>query len=230
MTLRSERIYALIPCAGVGSRAGTPGPKQYQMLLNSTVVGHTLDALTSVDRINKTLVVLSPTDDDFETALPQFSGWTARCGGDTLAQTVLNGLAVLRARGATDQDWVMVHDAARCLVRPAWVSMLINACLEDAVGGLLAVPLADTLKEEEGGRVCATLERRHKWLAQTPQMFRLNTLERALIHAGPSVTDEASAIESLGFRPLLVPCCMENFKVTYPADFELAERLLRTRL
>ena len=230
MTPPSERIYALIPCAGVGSRAGTACPKQYQVILNSTVVGHTLEALGAVDRISQTLVVLSALDHHFESALPHFQGWLARCGGNTRAQSVLNGLAVLRERGATDEDWVMVHDAARCLVQPIWVNLLIDACLGDTVGGLLALPLADTLKEEECGRACATLERRQKWLAQTPQMFRLNTLERALIHAGPSVTDEASAIESLGLRPLLVPCSLENFKVTYPADFELAERLLRTRL
>lgn len=229
MTTGPERIYALIPCAGIGQRAGSPGPKQYEVLINSTVVGHVLDAFAAVDRISHTLVVVSAQDDRFESLVPQFSGWLAHCGGSTRAQSVLNGLAVLKDRGALASDWVMVHDAARCLVKPQWINALIDACLQDSVGGLLALPLADTLKEERCGRAHATLERSHKWLAQTPQMFRLELLEQALAQAGPWITDEASAVESLGLRPLLVPCSSENFKVTYPADFELAERLLRTR-
>jgi 2-C-methyl-D-erythritol 4-phosphate cytidylyltransferase/2-C-methyl-D-erythritol 4-phosphate cytidylyltransferase/2-C-methyl-D-erythritol 2,4-cyclodiphosphate synthase len=102
-------------------------------------------------------------------------------------------------------------------------------CLHDAVGGLLALPLADTLKHEVQGRSEATLERRHKWQAQTPQMFRIGRLREALLHAGDQVTDEASAIEAQGRSPLLVRGALENLKITYPDDFALAERLLRTR-
>jgi 2-C-methyl-D-erythritol 4-phosphate cytidylyltransferase len=122
-----------------------------------------------------------------------------------------------------------VHDAARCLLRPAWVDRLIDACQGDAVGGLLALPLADTLKQAEGGRVQRTLPRGDKWAAQTPQLFRLGLLQRALAQAGDAVTDEASAMESLGHAPLLVPGELENFKVTWPQDLALAERLLATR-
>jgi 2-C-methyl-D-erythritol 4-phosphate cytidylyltransferase len=229
MTTSSARLFALVPCAGVGQRAGTAGPKQYEALLDAPVVGHTLHALAGVQRISHTLVVLHPQDARFESELPHFQGWLARCGGDTRAQTVLNGLAVLRDRGALDDDWVLVHDAARCLVRPAWINTLIDACWSDAVGGLLALPLADTLKAEQAGRSISTLDRGHKWLAQTPQMFRLKMLEQALQQAGSDVTDEASALEALGQQPMLVACSFENFKLTYPADFELAERLLRTR-
>ncbi|MES3015446.1 MAG: 2-C-methyl-D-erythritol 4-phosphate cytidylyltransferase, partial [Pseudomonadota bacterium] len=121
------------------------------------------------------------------------------------------------------------HDAARCLVRPEWIDALIDACLDDPVGGLLALPLADTLKSERDGRVDATIDRRAKWQAQTPQMFRIGMLREALDHAGANVTDEASAIEALGHAPKLIVCSMENFKITWPADFELADRLLRTR-
>jgi len=138
----------------------------------------------------------------------------------------------LRGRGVTDQDWVLVHDAARCLLQPAWVDRLIDACLADEVGGLLALPLPDTLKAASGGRVAQTLQRVDKWLAQTPQMFRLGPLQKALSHAAAmavDVTDEASAVEALGLRPLLVPGAAENFKLTWPADFELAARLLETR-
>jgi uncharacterized glyoxalase superfamily protein PhnB len=123
---------------------------------------------------------------------------------------------------------VLVHDAARCLLRAEWVERLIDACAGDAVGGLLALPLADTLKAEADGRAQATIDRRAKWAAQTPQMFRLGLLARALAAAGAQVTDEAGAVEALGLAPRLVPGEFENFKVTYPADFALAERLLRS--
>jgi 2-C-methyl-D-erythritol 4-phosphate cytidylyltransferase len=229
MNSTNDRLFALVPCAGVGHRAARAGPKQYEPLLASNVVGYTLRSLAAVSRVSQTLVVLHPQDVRFEREVPGFAGWVARCGGATRAQSVLNGLAVLRERGAQVRDWVLVHDAARCLVRPEWINTLIDACLHDAVGGLLAVPMADTLKQEESGRSLVTLSRQHKWLAQTPQMFRLGMLETALQNVGPNVTDEASSIEALGYAPLLVACCIENIKLTYPADFELAERLLRTQ-
>ena len=106
---------------------------------------------------------------------------------------------------------------------------MIAACADDEVGGLLAMPLADTLKQSRHGRVMSTVDRSAKWAAQTPQMFRLGLLKPALAGGGEGITDEASAIEALGHQPLLVESPMENFKVTWPADFALAERLLRTR-
>ena len=136
---------------------------------------------------------------------------------------------VLRERGALDEDWVLVHDAARCLIRLAWVMRLIDACRADSVGGLLALPVGDTLKQSHGERVVTTLPRAEKWLAQTPQMFPLGLLQRALAHAGDAVTDESSAIEALGLQPRLVPGELENFKLTWPADFALAARLMETR-
>jgi 2-C-methyl-D-erythritol 4-phosphate cytidylyltransferase len=153
----------------------------------------------------------------------------ADCGGATRAASVGNGLAVLRGLGAADDDWVLVHDAARCLVTPAQITRLIEACAQDAVGGLLALKLPDTLKQEREGRVAATLARDDKWLAQTPQMFRLGLLQRALAAAGAQVTDESSAIEALGLAPRLVAGSAQNFKVTYPEDFALAEAVLDAR-
>ena len=233
---QSPRLYALVPCAGVGERSGAVGPKQYAVLAGQALVAHTLDALARVNRLSQTLMVLSPEDKSFALCAPEFAGWVARCGGATRAQTVANGLDDLLARGARADDWVLVHDAARCLVRAEWIDALIDACRLDAVGGLLALPVADTLKAEgdgeREGRVQATIARRGKWQAQTPQMFRLQQLREALSSAGASgseVTDEAGAIEALGLAPRLVPGALENFKVTYPADFDLAERLLRTR-
>lgn len=230
----SVRLFALVPCAGMGQRAGAEGPKQYQAIAGQAMVAHTLAALARVPRLWGTLVVLAPDDAQFESKVPGFMGergWAARCGGATRAATVANGLAELAARGAQPQDWVLVHDAARCLVRPAWVDRLIDACLDDDVGGLLALPVADTLKAEAQGRqerVLATLDRRGKWMAQTPQMFRLGLLTRALAQAGDAVTDEASAVEALGHPPLLVRGAFENLKVTWPEDFEIAQRLLAT--
>jgi 2-C-methyl-D-erythritol 4-phosphate cytidylyltransferase len=223
------RLYALVPCAGVGARAGTAVPKQYATLAGSALVAHTLAALAQVTRLTATLVVLDPRDEHFERAAPDHRGWVARCGGATRALTVAHGLDELCGRGAKADDWVLVHDAARCLVRPTWIDALIEACLDDPVGGLLALPLADTLKAEREGRVAATLERQARWLAQTPQMFRIGALRAALAAAGAAVTDEASAMEARGLAPKLVPGTLENLKVTYPADFDLAERLLRTR-
>lgn len=229
MSASPTDLYALVPCAGVGERAGVGGPKQYAAVAGRPMVQHTLEALAKVTRLRQTLVVLSPQDDQFTRHVPDATAWLAKVGGASRAITVANGLAHLRERGARADDWVLVHDAARCLVQPAWIDNLIDACVNDAIGGLLALPLADTLKAETAGRVSATVDRARKWAAQTPQMFRIGLLQDALAHAGDAVTDEASAIEALGHAPLLVPCSMENFKITWPADFALAERLLRTR-
>ena len=235
----TSRCFALVPCAGVGERAGAEQPKQYAVVAGRPLVVHTLQALAKVARVAATLVVLAPDDDRFEAAVPAVMhprGWLARCGGATRALSVASGLAQLRARGAQQDDWVLVHDAARCLLQPAWVERLIDACLDDEVGGLLAMPVADTLKREagqegEGGsrRAAQTLDRRGLWAAQTPQMFRLGLLERALAAAGPEVTDEAGAIEALGLQPKLVPGDASNLKVTWPADLELAARWLEPR-
>ncbi|WP_418314791.1 2-C-methyl-D-erythritol 4-phosphate cytidylyltransferase [Piscinibacter sakaiensis] len=227
-----SRFFALIPCAGIGARSGAAGPKQYVPLAGKAMVAHTVGAMLEVSRIELLLVAVAPDDAAFEQHVA--SEWSRRllvrrCGGATRAETVSNGLLALLDAGAVDEDWVLVHDAARCLVRAAMVDALIDACRDDPVGGLLALPLADTLKSEEGGRVAATLPRAGKWLAQTPQMFRIGLLRRALAAAGPQVTDEASAVEAIGLAPRLVAASSENFKLTYPSDFDLAERLLRTR-
>jgi 2-C-methyl-D-erythritol 4-phosphate cytidylyltransferase len=221
------RLHALIPCAGSGNRAGTRVPKQYQSLAGRPLVFHTLAAFARVQRLASVLVVVAPGDD----TLARLPGLpcgvqVAACGGATRAASVLGGLQALRRNGAADADWVLVHDAARCLITPDLVDRLIDACLDDPVGGLLAQPLADTLKHGPQGRVVATLPREGHWLAQTPQMFRLATLAQAIEAAGPAVTDEASAIEATGLQPRLVPGSARNFKVTWPEDFDLAQALL----
>ncbi|MEY4751879.1 MAG: hypothetical protein RIQ60_4093 [Pseudomonadota bacterium] len=245
----TPRCYALVPCAGVGLRAGVGGPKQYHRLAGRTVVAHTLAALAKVARIDAVLVVLSPEDTQFDAAVAELPEspiqprYVTRSGGATRADTVANGLAALLELGAAEHDWVLVHDAARCLLEPAWVERLIDECDDEEVGGLLALPLADTLKQElrvastDNGaapvsRVAATVDRAGKWAAQTPQMFRIGLLRRALAHAASDpqlaagITDEASAIEALGHAPRLVRGHLMNLKVTWPEDFAVAERWL----
>ena len=188
---------------------------------------HTLAAFAAVARFRDTLVVVAADDDFFDATTESIS--IAPCGGATRAGSVFNGLSHLLNNGADANDWVLVHDAARCLITPAQINTLINACAGDAVGGLLAHKLPDTLKSEINGRVAATLDRSDKWLAQTPQMFRIGALREALLQAGNKVTDEASAMEAQGLQPLLVPGSAQNFKVTYPEDFALAEAVLMAR-
>ena len=228
-TPAQPRCWALIPCAGSGSRAGTPVAKQYQPVAGQPLVSHTLAALAATPGLSGILLVVAPGDQTLENAGLAEHCHVADCGGDSRAASVANGLAVLLTLGAQAQDWVLVHDAARCLVTPTQVQALMAACLHDPVGGLLAQPLADTLKQSEQDRVALTLDRAGKWLAQTPQMFRLELLQQALQASGLEVTDEAAAVEALGLRPLLVPPGGLNFKVTYPEDFELAEAVLQAR-
>lgn len=226
------RFFAVIPCAGFGSRAGTATPKQYQVIAGLPMVVHTLKAFAGVARLAKGVLVLAPDDVHMEGVLaahPQPLFDTSRTGGASRADSVLAGLRELAKQGARDTDWVLVHDAARCLVTPAQINSLMDACQDDTVGGLLAHKLADTLKIETHGRVGQTVDRSDKWLAQTPQMFRLGVLLRALEEAGAAVTDEASAIEAMGLSPLLVPGNAQNFKVTYPEDFALAAAILNSR-
>ena len=228
--LREPRFFALIPCAGNGSRAGTATAKQYQPVAGLPLVLHTLAAFAAVERVLKTLVVVAPGDVFFEGRSAGAAFEVAPCGGASRAASVQHGLQALKSLGAQDHDWVLVHDAARCLIAPGPINQLIDVCSIDAVGGLLALKLPDTLKQESEGRVVATIDRADKWLAQTPQMFRLGMLAEALLTAGQGVTDESSAIEALGLHPKLVPGSATNFKVTYPDDFRLAETILLDRI
>ena len=210
-------------------------PKQYQSVAGQPLVLHTLAAFAAVPRLSGTLVAVAPGDQFLQAHRPTGSPFfVVDCGGASRAGTVLGGLGVLLARGAQESDWVLVHDAARCLVTPAQIDALIDACLDDSVGGLLAHKLADTLKTASAGlggvRVAATLERSDKWLAQTPQMFRIGALHEALVRFGAGATDEASAMEAMGLYPRLVPGSALNLKVTYPEDFALAQAVLSQRV
>ena len=228
----SDAIIAIVPAAGQGARAHRPGddllarPKQYRVLAGQPMLRHTVMALLLDPRIVQIRVAVAPQDRWVEQALAGLPRTVWRpCGGATRADTVASALA---DSGAHDGDWILVHDCARPGLGANILARLIDTCVVDAVGGLLALPVTDTVKLG-AQRVARTLERNELWLAQTPQMFRAGVLRHALAAAatrGIVVTDEACAMEAAGFTPLLVPGTMHNFKVTWPEDFELMEKCL----
>ena len=225
------RHFAIVPAAGSGSRFGAEKPKQYLDLLGRPLIFHTLKALTACPDIERVWVVLAPDDPwwprtDWSELGAKLE--TVRCGGATRAESVSNGLQAA-AMVAADDDWVLVHDAARPCLSPAMLDALFADLANDPVGGILAVPVADTLKRADAEqRVAATEPRDGLWQAQTPQMFRYGLLCDALQQCR-DVTDEAGAVEALGLRPKLVRGDATNLKVTYPADLPLAAMILRAR-
>lgn len=227
----TPRFIAIVPAAGSGSRMGAECPKQYLPLADRPLMWHALATLVAVPRIARVCVVLSPQDEWWETLDWSTLGaklQVLRVGGATRADSVGNALAALAAEVSPD-DWMLVHDAARACISTAQVEALIDTLVDDPVGGILAQPVADTLKRSDAaGRVAATVSREAMWQAQTPQMFRHGLLTRALA-ASRAVTDEAGAIEALGLAPRLVAADATNFKITYPQDMQLAELILRAR-
>jgi 2-C-methyl-D-erythritol 4-phosphate cytidylyltransferase len=220
-------FHALVPAAGFGARMGHESPKQYLPLAGQPMIFHALTTLCACEQISTVFVVLSPEDTQFRLHDVSRFGLKLQplyCGGATRAESVLNGLL---AAEIEPDDWVLVHDAARPCLTQNHLHKLINELRDDVVGGLLAVPVADTLKRADAaGRVLRTESREQLWQAQTPQMFRAGLLARAL-QQDKEVTDDASAIEALGYQPKLVACEPTNFKVTYPQDLLLAELLLK---
>ena len=224
-----SRYYALVPAAGSGARFGAEVPKQYLELAGRPMIHHALATLCRCGRIDRVWVLLSPDDEGWCTYdWSEFSGKLSvlRCGGLTRAETVNNGLLAIEDLLGED-DWILVHDAARPCLNQSMLSDLFDQLRDDPVGGLLAVPVADTLKRSDASQqVIATEARDFLWQAQTPQMFRYGLLKRTL-ESNHGVTDEASAIEAAGYQPRLVKADATNFKVTYPADLQLAELLLK---
>ena len=236
--------YALLPAAGSGSRMNSPTgrnvPKQYLPLLDRPLIWHAVSTLCAVTALDRIFVVLAADDQDWpqrDMAVFASKLQVLRCGGATRSQSVANGLRAVADQVGAD-DWILVHDAARPCVTVAQVERLIAAVGDDkdGAGGLLAIPLADTLKRatphsperRQLPRISATVPRDNLWQAQTPQMFRYRLLLDALDFA-PLVTDEASAVEALGLEPRLIEADASNLKVTYPFDLELAAMILRRR-
>jgi 2-C-methyl-D-erythritol 4-phosphate cytidylyltransferase len=225
------RHFAIVPAAGSGNRMGADLPKQYLPLLGKPLIHHALAVLCAAPQIDRVFVVLSVGDADWGR-----HDWSALgrklvplfCGGATRADSVLCGLRAISGE-AQQSDWVLVHDAARPCLAPWHIEKLVRELAHDEVGGLLAVPVADTLKRADAHRrVAATVPRDSLWQAQTPQMFRYVMLRRALEMAD-QVTDEASAIEAAGLHPRLVEGDATNLKVTFPLDLHLAEWILTNR-
>lgn len=226
----AERIWFVIAAAGASTRFGGATPKPWIRIGGRSLLEHSLRALSGAPGVAGGVVVTAPGDRRFRRLRPAARrGIVAVAGGPTRALSVSNGLRALVT--AEPEDWVLVHDAARpCLPRRDLLG-LIAECRRDPVGGLLALPVADTLKQaDDEGRSARTLPRERIWRAQTPQMFRHGQLVRALAHAlaeGFDVTDEAAAIEGLGLRPRLVEGSALNIKVTRPGDLALAQAALR---
>ncbi|MBL8397623.1 MAG: 2-C-methyl-D-erythritol 4-phosphate cytidylyltransferase [Candidatus Accumulibacter sp.] len=221
--------FAIVPAAGSGSRFGGQTPKQYQRLNEQPLIYHSLATLCRCERIQRVWVVLSPDDAHWRRHDWSSLGHkleTLYCGGASRYDSVRNGLRAA-ATVAADDDWLLVHDAVRPCLSLAMLSALCDELADDPVGGLLAVPVADTLKRaDDEQRVLSTEPRDRLWQAQTPQMFRYGLLAQAMADY-PGGTDEASAIEAAGFRPRLVNGEVGNLKVTYAADLRLAEMILQ---
>jgi 2-C-methyl-D-erythritol 4-phosphate cytidylyltransferase len=222
-----KNFYALVPAAGAGYRMGGELPKQYLELAGRPMIYHALTTLCACPDITTVFVVLAPDDDYFHRY--DWSHCAGKleplyCGGATRAASVANGLL---ASELEVDDWVLVHDAARPCLTQHLLARLISELRDDDVGGILAVPVADTLKRAAADqRIAHTENRDGLWQAQTPQMFPAGLLAHALAQA-KHVTDEASAIEALGLHPKLVASDSSNFKVTFPQDIKLAELLLQ---
>jgi len=225
----TSRFFGLVPAAGSGSRFGIAGPKQYSLLAGKTMLAYSIERLLAAREVEVVFVVLAPGDTEF-----RGHDWSAfgerlaplYCGGASRRESVLNGL-VACASAVDPNDWMLVHDAARpCLGMPE-LRRLIDGAGGDDVGGILAVPVSDTLKRaDEEGRILETEPRDGLWQAQTPQMFRHGLLLRAL-REGTHVTDEAAAVEALGYKPKLVEGSTQNLKVTFASDLHIAERILK---
>lgn len=229
--MTSEQFFGLIPAAGAGERMGSAKPKQYLELLGRPMLYHSVKALLADARIAIVFVVLAPADQEFKRhPWAEFGERVAPlyCGGATRHDSVLNGL-VAASSTVEPEDWILVHDAARPCLGEQELQRLLDTLAADEVGGILGVPVADTLKRADAsGRIQATEPREHLWQAQTPQMFRHDLLLQALSRTA-KLSDEAGAIEALGLAPKLVQGSAANLKVTYPEDLQLAQTILANR-
>ncbi|HEY5789294.1 MAG TPA: 2-C-methyl-D-erythritol 4-phosphate cytidylyltransferase [Gammaproteobacteria bacterium] len=222
----APRHWLVIPAAGSGRRIGGPVPKQYLELAGQPLLAHTLRCFVGHPALAGIVVVLAAGDSGWEALDPALRAAVGTVpGGAERSDSVAAGLAALADRAAAD-DWVLVHDAARPCLRRDDLDRLLATLADDPVGGILAVPVRDTMKRADaGGGIAATVARDALWHAQTPQMFRYGLLREALARAaadGVAVTDEAQAVERLGRVPRLVAGHADNLKITRPEDLPLA--------
>ncbi len=229
----TERLWGVVPAAGVGRRMGGERPKQYLPLLGRTVLEHSLAVLLDHPRMEAVAVAVQASDPHWPgLGMARDPRVVTAPGGEERMHSVLNGLRALEDRAA-EEDWVLVHDAARPCLHPTDLARLVETLEGHPVGGLLALPMADTVKRADGeGAVVETVDRSHLWRALTPQMFRYRLLREALeaaVASGEMVTDESQALERLGMRPRLVAGSADNIKITHPGDLELAALFLQRR-
>ena len=226
-----SRYWAIVPAAGIGSRMQSDIPKQYLTLNNKTVIEHTLSRLTQLGSIEAIVVAISAEDTQWSKLAHEYSKPVQTVdGGKERCHSVLNALNALAGSAAAD-DWVLVHDAARPCVRSTDLEKLVADLKEHAVGGLLGVPVRDTMKRSDKNNIVTeTVERNNLWHALTPQMFRFEQLQEALTKAledGFLVTDEASAMEYAGHKPIMIEGHADNIKITRPEDLSLADYYLQ---
>ena len=221
----SVRYWAVVPAAGVGKRMNADRPKQYLELAGKTVIEHTLYRLLSADVFAAVAVAISVEDPYWpELDVSVHEKVITAAGGKERADSVLSALKSIRDL-ASDNDWVLVHDAARPCITATDIHFLIDSLMDDPVGGILALSSHDTLKNVQSGSILGTLDRSHIWRALTPQMFRYGSLKQALelAEGNPSITDEASALELQGLQPKIVEGRPDNIKITRPEDLALAQ-------
>ncbi|MEM7252608.1 MAG: 2-C-methyl-D-erythritol 4-phosphate cytidylyltransferase [Pseudomonadota bacterium] len=231
--MTAPRYWAVVPAAGHGSRFGGPTPKQYLTIGSRSVLEHTLHRLNESEVFEAIVVATSDGDEhwsDIERRLP-FACIRA-VGGRERSDSVLSGLDALGAH-AQDDDWVLVHDAARPCLRVDDIHAMIQVLNTDAVGGILAAAVRDTMKRvDEAGRIIETVSRDRLWAALTPQMFRYRLLHTALsasVRDGITITDEAQAIEYAGHVPRVVSGSPDNIKITHPDDLRLAAQFIASQ-
>lgn len=223
-------FHVIIPAAGVGNRMANVLPKQYLQLAGKPMISHVIQVFFNNPRIADIHLALSPEDEFWRslTLNPESKLHLHYTGGASRSETVLN---TLQAIDADDEDWVLVHDAARPGLSAELLNRILDALERDDVGGLLAMPVADTLKKsDKTNHVKKTVSRQNLWQAQTPQMFRYATLKKALSNFDGTPTDEAEAIEALGLQPKLVLGELSNLKVTYPQDLQMLEALFEQNM
>lgn len=222
---KKQNIWVIIPAAGVGRRMGTNTPKQYLLLNEQTVIEYTLSVFDSHPAVSEIIVAVSENDEYWSSLNITLSKpLHVVDGGKERCDSVLNALTFLQKKAHAD-DWVLVHDAARPCLRTEDLNLLLEKCQSHSVGGILAVPVRDTMKRSDDHTINETVDRENLWHALTPQMFRYKQLKDALESAlmkNKVITDEASAIELAGYQPLLVEGHSDNIKITRPEDLDLA--------
>ncbi len=228
-----SQYWGLIPAAGIGQRMGSSVPKQFMKIGDKTLIEWTVHALaqhSQIDGIYVGLADIKANGSWVEEIHPKVLGVFQ--GGQSRSDTVLNGIRHLMSSNCSQEDWLLVHDSNRPLLTVEEVGHLIESVGNDPNGGIVSLPIFDTLKACEDGRITATLPRDHCFRALTPQMFKLGILQKALDQCASNeiaTTDESQAMERLGYRPVLVPGSAMNIKITTPSDFRFAEAILESK-